>query len=751
MQIININKGWKFYREVDEDGNVANAGYVVVNLPHTWNKYDGQDGGADYYRANCYYEKHIDLNKHDDKDYYLEFNGVNAIAKVYLNGTFIGEHKGGFSTFRFNVTDHVIKGENTIVVSVDNRENGEVYPQTADFTFFGGIYRDVNFIEANKTRFDLDYFGSEGVMVTPVLNKDGTATINVQAFVTNPLDTTDLILTLLTPDGEIVCSNKVNAKEGKTTFNLEKPELWDGVKSPKLYTINASLEEKGTALDSRNIKVGVRSFSVDKDGFYLNGRKYPLHGVSRHQDRLNKGWAISKEDHEEDMSLIKEIGATTIRLAHYQHDQYFYDLCDSNGMVVWAEIPYISVHMKDGDENALSQMRELVIQNYNHASIMFWGLSNEITIGGECPEQLELHKQLNALVKSLDNTRLTTLAAVTMCDLHSPLLDVPDIFSYNHYMGWYMGEVKDNATWIDEFRKEFPDKPLGYSEYGCEANLALHAGNPRCGDYTEEYQSYYHEQMAEIFANRPWMWSTHCWNMFDFAVDSRDEGGIKGRNNKGLVTYDRKTKKDSFFLYKAWWSDEPFVHIASKRFVKRFGKTMTLKVYSNQNEVSLYRGKKLIETKTGLHVFEFEVPLCLLGAKWTVKSGDLVDKAKFQRVLLPHKAYRLKKEKVVNNWFEKDGVKYEFEFPEGKFSIKDKFNAIYKTPEGEKILTDMVGEALKAMGMKQEPADFLKSTRKLIGGMSIERIASMAGDKLPQEMLYKVNVELNKIDKPQGK
>ena len=749
MKIININNGWKFFKGKADLENLAEASFEGINLPHTWNNLDGQDGGKDYYRGVCLYQKTIDLNKKDEKEYYIEFRGVNEIAKVYVNNEFVGEHLGGFSTFRFNLTKFLNSGLNEIAVLVDNQEYDTVYPQTADFTFFGGIYRDVNFIETNVSRFDLDYFGSEGIMVTPTLAKEeGVA--KVEAFLTNAKKGQRLVYTL-SKDQEVLETKEVIVPETSVSFTVNNPLLWNGIKEPHLYTMNVQLFDGEELLDERTTRFGFRTFKVDSTGFYLNGKKYPLHGVSRHQDRLNKGWAISKEDHKEDMELIKEMGTNSIRLAHYQHDQYFYDLCDEEGMVIWAEIPYISAHMAHGDDNAISQMKELVIQNYNHASILFWGLSNEITIGGESDAQYNLHIALNKLVKELDPNRLTTMACVTMCDTHSRLLDIPDIYSYNHYFGWYMGETKDNATWLDDFHKEFPDRACGLSEYGCEANLKIHAGNCRCGDYSEEYQALYHETMLEIFNERPWLWSTYCWNMFDFAVDSRDEGGVKGRNNKGLITYDRKTKKDSFYAYKAWWSDEPFIHITAKRFVKRFGKNMQLKVYTNQNEVSLYRGKKLIETKKGEHVFTFEVPLKLLGAKWRVVSGNLEDTAKFQRVLVPHMAYRLPTPKVVTNWFEKDGVKYEFLFPEGKFSIKDKFNTIYSTPEGKKVLDDMCREALKAIDPNADPDAFLKNARKLVGGMTITRIAGLAQDKISQEMLYKVNTLLNEIDKPNGK
>ena len=749
MNTQSINYGWKFYKDVKDINELTNLNFKKVSVPHTWNNLDGQDGGSDYFRGTCAYVKTLDINKKDNKEYYLEFKGVNSIATVYVNSKQMVEHRGGFSTFRVNVTDVINSGINEVLVLVNNEANDFVYPQTADFTFFGGIYRDVNLLEVNPSRFDLDYFGSEGVKVTPTVNdKDGK--VSLEWFVTNNKETLDLNVEILFED-EVLVNKTVKSNLNKLDLDIKDIVLWDGIKSPKMYEVKFTLLDSETILDSRNIRFGFRTYEVTKDGFFLNGRQYNLHGVSRHQDRLDMGWAITKKEHKEDIELIKEVGANSIRLAHYQHDDYFYDLCDEYGMVVWAEIPYISVHMDNGHDNAIQQMKELVIQQYNHPSICIWGISNEITIGGESESQVKLHHELNDLVKELDKTRPTTLACVTMCDTHSPLTSITDCIAYNHYFGWYIGETKDNGEWLDDFRKEFPNKPIGLSEYGCEANLALHSKDPKKGDYSEEYQAIYHEDMLKTFEERPYLWSVYVWNMFDFAVDQRDEGGVKGRNNKGLVTIDRQIKKDSFYLYKAYWSDEQFVHITSKRYVNRQDKEINVKVYSNCSEVSLYVNNKLVETLKGDKVFNFKVNLRF--GKNTIKavSGDLTDTAVFKKVFKEDKSYQLKKEKkAVQNWFMKDGVKCEFKYPEGKFSIKDKFNTIYGTEEGKKVLLVMITKALEMMSPNgdHDAEKFLKSSRKLIGGMSIERIANFAGDKIPQEMLFNINEELNKIDKP---
>lgn len=500
MSRVLINTGWRFFKNCNSIEEMDAIKSIKVNLPHTWNNLDGQDGGNDYFRGKCFYRKKIALTKKENKVYYLEFRGVNAMSEVFVNGVSVAYHEGGFSTFRANITDQLVDGENTIIVSADNSANDRVYPQMADFTFFGGIYRNVYIIEAPAVRFDLDYLGGEGVKVTPIVNEDGSATVTVESYITGATDGGTVKCDILF-DGEVVATAEAPATAKTTlTYTLENPTLWDGVENPALYTAKVTLTTDNDS-DERVVRFGVRTMKADKDGFWLNGRKYPLHGVSRHQDRQDMGWAITEKEHKEDIDLIKELGANTIRLAHYQHDQYFYDLCDEYGMVVWAEIPYISSHLANGDENAVSQMKELITQNYNHASIFCWGLSNEITITGESEEMMALHHRLNDLCHDMDKTRPTTMANVTMLDINSPIIDLPDIMSYNHYFGWYMGDVNGNAEWLDDFRAARPDKTIGISEYGCEAILTWHNSDPKQGDYSEEYQAYYHESLLRILQN----------------------------------------------------------------------------------------------------------------------------------------------------------------------------------------------------------------------------------------------------------
>ena len=538
--IVNFNYKWAFTKQCTEVPAALPMDWNWVNLPHCWNAIDGQDGGNDYYRGTCYYAKSFDkIDLPQTEEYYLEFQGANASADVYLNGKHLAHHDGGYSTWRVNITEAMLARDNLLVVTVDNSVNEVVYPQTADFTFYGGIYRDVNLICVGKSHFDLDYYGGPGLAVTPeITGKD--AKITVETWLTGKTDAQTLRYALCDAEGNVVASTET--ADTKVELNIEGVHLWHGLKDPYLYTAKVELVEGDTVVDAVSTRFGCRTFKIDPDnGFILNGEEYPLRGVSRHQDRWGFGNALTREHHIEDMDLICEVGCTTIRLAHYQHDQFFYDLCDERGLVIWAEIPYISKHMPTGRENTISQMKELVVQNYNHPSIVVWGLSNEISIGGSDDDLLENHNILNDLCHEMDKTRPTTIAAVSMCAMDDPYLQIPDVVSYNHYFGWYGGDTSINGPWFDKFHAMHPTIPIGCSEYGCEA-LNWHTSNPAQGDYTEEYQAYYHEELIKQLFSRKYMWATHVWNMFDFGADARAEGGENGQNHKGLVTFDRKYK-----------------------------------------------------------------------------------------------------------------------------------------------------------------------------------------------------------------
>lgn len=633
-----INHNWNF---IGPGGKSQN-----VNIPHTWNAIDGQDGGNDYWRGSCTYEKMFEAPEWDPETeaVYLEFQGVNSSADIVLNGRHCAHHDGGYSTFRVNISG-LLQEDNHLRVIVDNGINDRVYPQKADFTFYGGIYRDVHMIVVNKNHFALNYFGGPGVQITPKV-KGKSAVVSIKSWYT--AENAQVLIRILDADG-----NEVMTGEGTdASMYMEDVHLWDGLEDPYMYTAVLQLLADGEIVDEISSRFGVRSFRVDpKKGFFLNGRAYPLHGVSRHQDRKGVGNALTKEHHREDMELIREMGCNSIRLAHYQHDQYFYDLCDEYGMIVWAEIPYISSHMPGGRENTISQMRELIIQNYNHPSIVTWGISNEITIATKKKkDMIANHQELNELCHELDPSRLTTVACYALCSPFDKSAHISDIVNWNLYLGWYIPGLFLNDLWISFFHFCYPKRPLGFSEYGCEGMPNLHSSKPRRGDHSEEYQAIYHEYMLECFERHPYMWANYVWNMFDFAADARNQGGEPGMNHKGLVTFDRKTKKDSFYLYKAYWSREGFVHIAGSRYIDRPGEVTKIKVYTNQPKVTLYNNGKEVEERTGEHVFEFELHLEEENHLVAV-AGEFRDAAFIRKVDKPNPAYKLS-EKSSNsaNW-----------------------------------------------------------------------------------------------------
>ena len=739
-QIYNFNTKWGFSKEALEAPTTMPERWNWVNIPHTWNNIDGQDGGNDLYRGTAFYAKELekmDLPKADR--YFLEIQGANSSAILYINGKKLANHDGGYSTWRVDITD-ALEDKNLFVFEVDNSQNDRVYPQNADFTFYGGIYRDLNIIAVNESHFDLEYYGTPGIKVTPeVVGKD--AKVEVEVFVKNVKENQKLVYTLKDAEGNVVAEKETPASETVASFEIENVHLWHGKKDPYLYTAEVCLKDE-EVLDNVSARFGCRTFEIHpENGFILNGEEYPLRGVSRHQDRWGIGNALLKEHHDEDMDLICELGATTIRLAHYQHDQYFYDLCDERGMVVWAEIPYISTHMPNGRENTISQMKELVVQNYNHPSIIVWGLSNEITMHGDSDEDLrENHVILNDLVHEMDKTRLTTMACVSMCSMDDPYVQIPDTVSYNHYFGWYGGDTSQNGPWFDEFHAKYPNIPIGCSEYGCEA-LNWHTSDPQQGDYTEEYQAYYHEELIKQFYTRKYMWATHVWNMFDFGADSRNEGGENGQNHKGLITFDRKYKKDSFYAYKAWLSDEPFVHICGKRYVDRVEETTKVTVYSNQPEVELFaNGVSLGKQTCPEHFFYFEVPNT--GETTLVAvAGDCKDESFIRKVEVFNEEYRLKEKGAILNWFDVTA-------PEGYYSLNSKIEDIVKSEEGATVFKEVMVSAMGSMmGGNSEKFD-MAPMMKMLGSFTVLRLTSLLGATnvtLTKEQLLDMNEKLNAI------
>ena len=724
--------------------------FAPVSLPHTWNAKDGQDGGNDYWRGVGTYQ--IDLpDPTDGKRQFIEFKGANHVATVYCNGRLLGQHKGGFSTFRFDLTAAMRPTGNVLRVDVSNAPS-DIYPQTADFTFFGGLYREVSFIETAPAHFDLLKTGTNAVFVTPMVS----GTTRLDLF---PVDADGCTVSVDLKDasGAVVASASAPAEAHTVlTLSVKTPHLWNGMADPYCYTAEASLLRGDEVLDTVAVDYGYRSFHVDPNtGFWLNGKNTPLHGVARHQDRLDKGWAISRADHEEDIALIKEVGANTVRLAHYQHDQYFYDLCDHTGFVVWAEIPFISrfIPGQEAHDNTLSQMTELVAQNYNHPSIFFWGISNEILIGKDREDLRQNLREVNALAKRLDPSRMTTMAQVTMTPMESEHNIITDVESYNHYFGWYFGEAADNGPWLDQFHAMYPDRCLGVSEYGAEAILKWHSAYPENHDYTEEYACEYHHDMLKTFAARPYLWATHLWNMFDFAADGRDEGGVQGRNNKGLVTYDRKTKKDAFYLYKAYWTTEPMLHVRGARFVDRAPGERNVTVYTNCPSVTLIlNGAEVATLEAVDHAAVFkDVPLKDGPNTVSARCGDVASNTIILNGVAEHNyAYDLPEGNDAANWFDDPKAREArkpLNYPEGFYSIKDKVTDLLANSETAAIIHDAMEVFSKSSMMSMMGSSKEDGAGGIMGTMRLTDMMKMAGKSFSADVKRQINDALTKIRK----
>ena len=723
---------------------------AVVALPHTWNALDGQDGGADYWRGIGTYEIDLPVPTKGKKQY-IEIQGANHVATVYCNGREMGTHKGGFSTFRYDLTPAMKEEGNVLTVVVTNAVS-DVYPQNADFTFYGGLYRDVNFIEVNETHFDLLLDGTSAVFVTP----HNVGKTRVDLFPVNAEGCT-LKVALKDAEGNVVGEGETAAvPHAHVLIDVKNPHLWNGLADPYCYSAEAAIVDGEEVLDTVAVTYGYRSFRVDAEtGFYLNGKSLPLHGVARHQDRLDKGWAISKADHEEDIAIVKELGANTIRLAHYQHDQYFYDLCDKTGFVLWAEIPFISqfIPTQEAYQNTISQMTELVAQNYNHPAIMFWGISNEILIGADREDLRQNLRDLNELAKSMDPSRLTTMAQVSMTPMDSEHNYITDVVSYNHYFGWYGGDVEDNGPWLDTFHAMHPDKPLGVSEYGAENILTWHSAEPENHDYTEEYANHYHQEMLKTFATRPYLWATHQWNCFDFAADARNEGGVQGRNNKGLVTYDRKIKKDAFYIYKAWWNPEPMVFVSGGRFVNRGPEERNVIVYTNCDEVTLVVNGKDVATKAAVdHMIVFENAVVDGENIITAYAGDVkANTITLQGAAEHDYAYDMPEGNEGANWFDDPelvAMKKAFKYPKDAFSLKDKIGVLMANPQAAAVLNDVMQ---KFMGggstMLGSMGEISEEMQKFIFMMRLSDALKMVGDAVPMALKLQLNQALNQIKK----
>ncbi|GAA3822280.1 glycoside hydrolase family 2 TIM barrel-domain containing protein [Streptomyces phyllanthi] len=631
---IHINNGWRFIRQ-DVAGAQApgfdDSGWTPVNTPHTWNADDGADGGNDYYRGVGWYRRHYTVPSDlAGKRLYLQFAGVNQVADVWVNGTYLGQHRGGYSRFRFGVTGVLVPGaDNVIAVKVTNARDTGIAPVSADYTFEGGIYRNVSLWATDNLHVRMEDYAGPGVYLRQSSVSAASATVSVTTKLWNDNSTARSVVVrtvIADSSGTVVADVRSTAQtvagaagaEVGQTVSIDRPRLWNGIADPYLY--NASVEIHDVTAGADRItdvvteRLGLRSFTVDPDtGFHLNGSHLHLHGVNLHHERAGKGWAINDAEHTQDFDLIQELGANAIRMAHYQHDQKDYSLADERGLIVWAEIPLVNSVTDSSAFTASTQnqLRELIRQNYNHPSIVFWGIGNELTdYNGTTTNRLLA--SLAGIIESEDPDRLSTYAVRSedpdnaQAGLHTR------VTGFNKYYGWYYGS-KDGelGAWADNLHANSPSRRIGISEYGAGANTTQHALNPPRPTpggswHPEEYQALFHEAYWKQLADRSYIWGTFVWAMFDFASDGRNEGGRPGINDKGLVTRDRQIRKDAFYWYKANWASTPTLYITSRRWTQRTDATTELKVYSNADRVTAaLNGTSLGAVSSGDRVFRW--------------------------------------------------------------------------------------------------------------------------------------------------
>lgn len=604
-QDILLNNDWNFRFS----HQVQKGTEVRVDLPHTWNAQDALSGKIDYKRGIGNYEKNLFIRPEwKGKRLFIRFEGVNNIADVFINRRHIGEHRGGYGAFIFEITGKVEYGkENSILVRVNNGEQLDIMPLVGDFNFYGGIYRDVHLLITDETCISpLDY-ASPGVRLIQDSVSHRYAKVRATVDLSNGSSGNQKVeLNVRLLDGQRVVkegTKNVNLSgnevmQQELTFEIDQPHLWNGRQDPFLYQAEVTLFRNGQMVDRVTQPLGLRFYRIDPDkGFFLNGKHLPLQGVCRHQDRSEVGNALRPQHHEEDVALMLEMGVNAVRLAHYPQATYFYDLMDKNGIIVWAEIPFVGpggyndkgfVDLPAFRANGKEQLKELIRQHYNHPSICVWGLFNELTELGDNP--VEYIKELNVLAHQEDTTRPTTSASNQMGDLNF----ITDAIAWNRYDGWYGGTPADLGKWLDRMHKDHPKICIAISEYGAGASIyhqqdSLVKTVPTSWWHPENWQTYYHIENWKTISSRPYVWGSFVWNMFDFGAAHRTEGDRPGINDKGLVTFDRKVRKDAFYFYKANWNrEEPMLYLTGKRNTVRTQRLQTITAFTNLSGAELF-------------------------------------------------------------------------------------------------------------------------------------------------------------------
>lgn len=734
-KIISLNGKWQYGECVLSGEDKAKvASWQEVTVPHVWNLENASQMAPRMYQ--CVLPK---LSIDTKQSVYLEFGAVGGVCRVWLNDTFIGEHRGGYSRFRFAITEALLSEENTLSVLADNTRYPDLIPLGGDFNNYGGIYRDVKLIVTESSHFDLLYYGTVGLTV----EAEASGKLKLSSRITNSAENLEVeyLIAQDSDSDKVVANKRVSTTDSETEIIIENPILWDGLSKPAMYRCTARLFRKTECIDEVSLQFGFRSISMTPEqGLMFNEKPVLICGVAKHQDFEGAGSATTVQQLDTDMALIREIGANSVRLSHYQHPDYFYDLCDREGLLVWAEIPMLE--MPDGNdavmENAKQQLTELILQCAHHPSIYCWGIQNEIAIFGESLEMYKKTAELNALAKSLDPTRLTASANLYVVNNRSQLNYITDFVGYNVYFGWYYDEMEGYDTFFDNFHTDNPQIPLGLSEYGVDSSVTLHSDAPKRKDYSEEFQALFHEIVYPKVRERKWLWGSYVWNMFDFGSAIREEGGTKGKNCKGLVTFDRKIKKDAFYYYKAWWSSEPFVYLGSRRFVNRHTEKITVTIYSNQPTVELYVNDQFYGAVSSDKVFRFsDVPLQAGKNFLRVQAGKCTDECTFNRVENPDPSYVFvdpNPEINVKNWFTLETSEEDL-FPKDRFSIMDTMGDLMASPEAWKILEKAVPRITGHPRATSMP------------GMTLFRIINRTSGAYEEAFIKELNRKLNTVKK----
>ena len=733
MRKLSLNENWQFKKlpgfSLDSlPSSLPPEDWETVSLPHTWYS------DSDPYQGLAVYEKTVSRPA-DCRKAFLSFDGADQRCRVFVNGHPAGSHAGGYARFRLAVPEAALAdGRWTIRVFLENSVDEDVPPSFGDFTVYGGLCRGADLLLVGDTHFDCAYFGTDGLIVRASVC-GGSGAVSVEPHAVCASGDCRVAYALRDAQGRTVCTAE-GAPDERVTLTVPAPQLWDGVGRTPLYTVAAALLERGEPADCAEVRTGFRRVEVDSGrGLLLNGRPYPLHGVAKHQDRAGVYCAVTDENVREDFALIREMGANAVRLSHYQHPQAAYDCCDEAGLLCWAEIPMLKMTESPAlMKNTEQQLTELILQNIHHPAVFCWGIQNEIAMFRDAPFMHENCRKLHALVKSLDPDRCSAAANLYPLKARSKLNEITDLVGYNLYFGWYYGEMADYGPYLDRFHAARPALPLGISEYGVDANLALHSEAPKVKDYSEEYQALWHETVYPQIEARRWLWGSFVWNMFDFCSARRNEGGQRFLNAKGLVTHDRRVRKDAFYYYKAKWSEEPFVHLCASRFVRRARETVDVKCYTNQPVVRLtvngaFFGEARAENGT---VLFRGVPLAMGGNRVEAAAGSCRDAVCWLRTAEADPGYRLPEENdggAVRNWFLTDDDSRR----EGYFSIQSTAQELLDSAEARAVLERYVPDLVR----------FMTEKNVIPLGLSLKSILSRDADETLD--VQALNRELNQI------